>query len=59
MSGYIPPLPQYAFMIFCSVEKEEAQGHLYLLPLPLPLSLSLNVHQFKNSLQSLQDIVPC
>jgi hypothetical protein len=28
MSGAIPPLPQYAFMAWCSVE---AQGQLYLL----------------------------
>jgi hypothetical protein len=27
MSGAIPPLPQYAFMAWCSVE---AQGQLYL-----------------------------
>jgi len=32
MSGAIPPLPQYAFMMWCSVK---AQGQLYLLPLPL------------------------
>jgi hypothetical protein len=29
MSGAIPPLPQYAFMAWCSVKKE-AQGQLYL-----------------------------
>jgi hypothetical protein len=28
MSGAIPPLPQYAFMAWCSVQ---AQGYLYLL----------------------------
>jgi hypothetical protein len=33
MSGAITPLPQYAFMAWCSVKKE-AQGELYLLPLP-------------------------
>jgi hypothetical protein len=27
MRGGIPPLPQYAFMVWCSVE---AQGQLYL-----------------------------
>jgi hypothetical protein len=27
MRGAIPPLPQYAFMAWCSVK---AQGHLYL-----------------------------
>jgi hypothetical protein len=32
MSGAIPPLPQYAFMAWCSVKKE-AQGQLYFLPL--------------------------
>jgi hypothetical protein len=29
MSGDIPPLPQYAFMAWCSVKK--AQGQLYLI----------------------------
>jgi hypothetical protein len=29
MSGVIPPLSQYAFMVWCSV-KEKAQGQLYL-----------------------------
>jgi hypothetical protein len=28
MSGAVPPLPQYAFMAWCSVK---AQGQLYLL----------------------------
>jgi hypothetical protein len=32
MSGAIPPLPQYAFMAWCSVK---AQGQLYLYLLPL------------------------
>jgi hypothetical protein len=36
MSGAIPPLPQYAFMAWCSVK---AQGQLYL-----SLSLSLSTH---------------
>jgi hypothetical protein len=31
MSGAIPPLPQYAFMAWCSVK---AQGQLYLYLLP-------------------------
>jgi hypothetical protein len=31
--GAIPPLPQYAFMAWCSVK---AQGQLYLLPLSMP-----------------------
>jgi hypothetical protein len=31
MSGDIPPLPQYDFMVWCSV-KRKAQGQLYLLP---------------------------
>jgi hypothetical protein len=31
MRGVIPPLPQYAFMAWCSVkEKEQGQLHLYL-----------------------------
>jgi hypothetical protein len=30
MRGAIPPLPQYAFMAWCSIKK--AQGQLYLLP---------------------------
>jgi hypothetical protein len=30
MPGAIHPLPQYAFMAWCSVK---TQGHLYLLPL--------------------------
>jgi len=30
MRGVIPPLPQYAFMAWCSVK---AQGQLYLSPL--------------------------
>jgi hypothetical protein len=30
MSGAIPSLPQYAFMVLCIVK---AQGRLYLLPL--------------------------
>jgi hypothetical protein len=29
MCGAIPPLPQYAFMAWCSVK---VQGQLYLLP---------------------------
>jgi hypothetical protein len=32
ISGAILPLPQYAFMAWCSVK---AQGYIYLLPLPL------------------------
>jgi len=31
MRGAISPLPQYAFMAWCSVK---SQGKLYLLPLP-------------------------
>jgi hypothetical protein len=32
MHGAIPPLPQYAFMVWGSVKKEkEAQGQLYLV----------------------------
>jgi hypothetical protein len=31
MSGAIPPLPQLAFMAWCSVKKK-AQGQIYLLP---------------------------
>jgi hypothetical protein len=31
MDGAKPPLPQYAFMVWCSVEIK-AQGQLYLLP---------------------------
>jgi hypothetical protein len=30
MSGAIPPLPQYAFMKWCSVKKAEGQLYLYL-----------------------------
>jgi len=30
MSGAIPPLPQYAFMVWCSVK---AQGQLYIFTL--------------------------
>jgi hypothetical protein len=30
MSGAIPPLPQYAFMAWCSV-KRKAQGQLYFM----------------------------
>jgi hypothetical protein len=28
--GAIPPLPQYAFIAWCSVKKKEAQGQNYL-----------------------------
>jgi hypothetical protein len=35
MSGALPPLPQYAFMAWCSVK---AQGQLYLYLLPLKRS---------------------
>jgi hypothetical protein len=33
MCGAVSPLPQYAFMAWCSVK---AQGQVYLLPLPVP-----------------------
>jgi hypothetical protein len=40
MNGAIPPLPQYAFMAWCSVK---AQGQLYLtLPLTY-LQLTVNI----------------
>jgi len=32
MRGNIPPLPQYAFMAWCSVQTK-SHGQLYLLPL--------------------------
>jgi hypothetical protein len=31
MSGAIPPLPQYAFMAWCSVKKAQGQLYLYLI----------------------------
>jgi hypothetical protein len=31
MSGAIPPLPQYAFIAWCSVKKAQGQLYLYLL----------------------------
>jgi hypothetical protein len=31
MSGAIHPLPQYAFMAWCSVKKAQGQLYLYLL----------------------------
>jgi hypothetical protein len=34
MCGSIPPLPQYAFMVWCSVKEKKAQGQLYLYLLP-------------------------
>jgi len=37
MSGAIPPLPQYAFMAWCSVK---AQQQLYLYPSPLRNSVA-------------------
>jgi hypothetical protein len=30
MYGTLPPLPQYAFMAWCSVKKKEGQEQLYL-----------------------------
>jgi hypothetical protein len=30
MSGAVPPLPQYAFMAWCSVKKAQGQLYLYL-----------------------------
>jgi hypothetical protein len=30
MSGAIPLLPQYAFMVLCSVKKAQGKLHLYL-----------------------------
>jgi len=47
MRGAIPPLPQYAFMAWCSVK---ARGQLYLLPLPVPLPLPSYVNSFLSSL---------
>jgi hypothetical protein len=38
MSGAIPPLPQYAFMVWCSVK------HRATLPLPLPLPLYIYIY---------------
>jgi hypothetical protein len=40
MSGAIPPLPQYAFLAWCSVK---AQGQLYLLPLVNILEIEISV----------------
>jgi hypothetical protein len=40
MSGAIPQLSHYAFMVWCSAK---AQGQLYLSPLPL-LSSQENIH---------------
>jgi len=30
MRGFIPPVPQYAFMAWCSVKKAQGQLYLYL-----------------------------
>jgi hypothetical protein len=47
MRGAIPPLPQYAFMVWCSVKKK-AQGQLYLCTLTLlvhvAISLAININ---------------
>jgi hypothetical protein len=40
MCGAIPPLPQYAFMAWCSVKK--AQGQLYLYLRGYNVSVSYN-----------------
>jgi len=32
MGGAVPPLPQYAFMAWCSVKKAQGQLYLYLYP---------------------------
>jgi hypothetical protein len=42
MSGAIPPLPQYAFMAWCSVK---AQGQLYLLYIMKELTAFLVAHE--------------
>jgi hypothetical protein len=39
MSGYVLPLPQYAFMAWCSVKKK-AQGQLYLYLLSEPYNFN-------------------
>jgi hypothetical protein len=33
MRGAIPPLSQYAFMVWCSVKKAQGQLHFYLVPI--------------------------
>jgi hypothetical protein len=54
MRGAIPPLPQYAFMAWCSV-KNKAQGQLYLLPYGRYTCVRLSVlpHSFPESERSL------
>jgi hypothetical protein len=41
MRGAIPPLPQYAFLAWCSV-KTQGQLHLYILPIGLRSDITLN-----------------
>jgi hypothetical protein len=53
MSGAIPPLPQYAFMVWCLVK---AQGQLYLY-LFLRQFCILFVHFFSVCIQLLQQFV--
>jgi len=54
MHGAIPPLPQYAFMAWCSVKKT-AQGQLYFYATDYPVSgllkhlNTLNKHKFTNT----------
>jgi hypothetical protein len=43
MSGAIPPLPQCAFMVWCSVK---AQGQLFLYLLPLPVMEFIENYRF-------------
>jgi hypothetical protein len=45
MSGAIPPLPQYAFLVWCSV-KAERQLYLYLLPFLYPDSETIFFRDF-------------
>jgi hypothetical protein len=56
MCGAIPPLPQYAFMVRCSV-KEKAQGQLYLSSLPYVLSIMNKVSNSNQCLLGCDDVM--
>jgi hypothetical protein len=47
MRGAIPSLPQYAFMVCCSVKKAQGQLYLYLYLTAIATRNSKNVEQYE------------
>jgi len=46
MSGVIPPLPQYTFVVWCLVK---AQGQLYLYHIPVMILFRIRVTRHDNT----------